>query len=171
MWPRSTRINFGPVFARSSVVLALVAVMAAACAEATASRTAVPPLDRVRAEQVALRADELVREAMAGSSAPLASVFRDQALGTLSAQAERLASRRMHVEERAVTRRLVHFDGFSLEVVLAVTAQTRFVTPDATAPAWEQTARQWWLRLAYSSARWWVVEERDLAPEQWFVAR
>jgi hypothetical protein len=137
---------------------------------ASAPATAAPALDRARAEVLAVQADDLVRAAMAGSAAALASVFRDRALEMLTAQAERLAERRMRIEERAMTRRVVHIDLVGLEVVLAVTAQRRVVTPDAVDPAWTSTARQWWLRLAFGSARWWVIDEQDLPPDQWFAA-
>ena len=76
----------------------------------------------------------------------------------------------MRMEERAVTRTLVHFDDLGREVVLAVTARRRLVTPDAIDPPWTPTARQWWLRLEFGSGRWWVTDERDLAPDQWFAA-
>jgi hypothetical protein len=155
---------------RSLAVAALVGLMAAACAEA-APAAKVPLLDRARAEQVAMQADDLVRAAMAGSAAALASIFRDEALVTLTAQAERLAQRRMRVEQRAVARSVVHFDAPGLEVVLAVKAHTRVVTPDALDPPWTPTTRQWWLRLAFAAGRWWVVYERDLTPDQWFGAR
>src|ERR1700716_2198518 len=108
--------------------IALLAAITTACASATAPVTVAPALDRARAERLAVQADDLARAAKAGSRAALASVFRDRALEALSAQAARLAERRMRMEERAVTRTLVHFDDLGREVVLAVTARRRLVT-------------------------------------------
>src|ERR1700716_4422631 len=90
--------------------IALLAAITTACASATAPVREGPALGRARAERLAVQADDLARAAMAGSRAALASVFRDRALEALSAQAARLAERRMRMEGGAVPRPPVPFD-------------------------------------------------------------
>jgi hypothetical protein len=31
--------------------------------------------------------------------------------------------------------------------------------------------RQWWARLQYADSTWWVVDQRDLPPDQWHELR
>jgi hypothetical protein len=75
--------------------------------------------------------------------------------------------RGLRVEERALARTLVSWDPGADEAVLQIAAQGRLVTPDEPNPAWTATVRQWWVRLQYADGAWWVIEQEDLAPDQW----
>src|SRR5690242_15614050 len=130
--------------------------------------TTPPPLVFAEAERTVLAADEILRGALAGEGAdPLFEVFRGAALTALRLQVARLTARGLRIEERDLTRRLVHFDPTRGEAVLAVAGEHRLATLDAGDQAWAATERQWWTRLAFADGAWWITEQRILPPDQW----
>ena len=143
-------------------------LVACACGAPAASPVVVPQLQRAEAERIAVLADQIERAVMAGKAATaLADVFRGQALEVLRAQDARLAERRLLIEERDVVSRLVFFDQHAAEGVLAVSGRHRLVASDDPNPPWASTMRQWWMRFAYESGGWWIIDQRDLPPDRW----
>ena len=113
-------------------------------------------------------ADESRAEALAGGNpAVLAQVFREPALHELRVRADTLARRGLRMEEESAVRSLVFFDPERSEGIVQVVASDRLVTPEEADPAWAATARQVWSRMQFAGGRWWVVEEKDLSPDQW----
>ena len=50
---------------------------------------------------------------------------------------------------------------------LVLVAQQRSITGAQADPPWSAVAREWWSRLAHVDDGWWVVEQADLAPDNW----
>lgn len=152
------------------LILALVLVHTAcsgAPAPAVPTLAAVPPLDRATAENVAVGADKAARSALADlDPAGLSLAFKGRALEMLRDQVQRMADRGLRLEERNAIRRLESWDAGAREVVIQVEAQDRLISPDERDPRWSNTVRRWWTRLIYIGDAWWVVDQRDLAPDR-----
>ena len=131
--------------------------------------TAPPQLVFSEAEAAVLAADEILRGALAGEGAdPLIKVFQGAALTALRLQVARLTARGVRIEERDITRWLVHFDPARAEAVLVVAAEHRLTTNDAGDQPWAATKRQWWTRLAFADGAWWIAEQKILSPDDWY---
>jgi hypothetical protein len=155
------------------VVASAGALVICGCFNNGASPAGVQPplLSRNVAEQVMLQADDVKRSAFESRPASrLADAFRSRALQRLDAQSQAMIRRGWKVEERNMARTLVFWDPLAGEAVIQVTAQRRIVTPDELHPAWASTVWQWWARLQYAEGSWWVVDQRDLPPDQWYAA-
>jgi hypothetical protein len=127
-----------------------------------------PPLSRSAAEQLMLRADDVKRLALdTPRTARWADAYRGRALQMLEGQSQSMERRGLRVEERNFARTLVFWDPRAGEAVLQVAADRRLVTPDQPNPAWAAIVRQWWARLQFANDCWWVVDQRDLSPDQW----
>lgn len=127
-----------------------------------------PLLSRDEAERLALKGDDLVRAALAGTGTdPLAFVFRDRALTTLRLQVARLVERGVQIDERKISRRLVRFDASSLEATLGVSSEFRLSTREEPNPPWAATERQWWMRFEIEADACWIVEQQNLPPDLW----
>ncbi len=150
-------------------VLALLALLLAACATPAQLPSAVKPvLSRGEAERLAMKGDDLLRAALAGDGAdPLPSVFRGRALTTLRLQVARLTERGVLIEERNVSRRLAQFEAGSGEAILAITSEYRMTTRAEINPRWAATERQWWMRFELEAGSWWIVEQQNLPPDRW----
>ena len=151
------------------IAIALLALLLAGCATPAHLPVATKPyLSRDEAERLALKGDDLVRAALAGSGADqLPSVFRGRALTTLRLQVARLVERGVLIEERSVTRKLARFDPASGEAILAVSSEDRMTTRDEINAAWAATERQWWMRFELDAGSWWIVEQQNLPPDRW----
>jgi hypothetical protein len=157
---------------KAGIVIVALAVACAGCAGPPAGAAAAPSLARSAVERLATAADQALGAAMAGTDAtPLGAIFRDPALAILRMQAHRLAQMGVRIEDRHVVRQLVFFDARALEAVLAVESQHRVVSADEADPGWAAAARQWWMRFAFEGGAWWIIDQQDLPPDRWLVAR
>jgi len=151
-------------------MLAMAAAFAlVACHPAgTTPATQASSLSRIDAEQVMLRADDLMRLAFEfPDTTHLSEAFGRSALQRLQAQSHSLGMRGMREEERSPSRDLVFWDPVAQEAVLEVVAERRLVTRDQPNPPWSATVRQWWARLQNIEGSWKVVDEEDLPPDRW----
>jgi hypothetical protein len=160
------------LFAPALTALLIVLIVGGCSArQATAERHPAPSLaalDRAGAEAVVLKADAARRAAFADLGAGgLMGSFRGKALRVLKAQVQRMRDRGLRLEERNPVLAVVFWDARAAEVVLQVEAEHRLVTVDQADPPWAATVRQWWSRLASADGGWWVVDQNDLAPDQW----
>jgi hypothetical protein len=149
--------------------MALVALVLAGCgAPQPGPYAAGSGLDPVAAQALALRADDLLRWALVKArSDGLDAAFRGPALDRLRTQVGRMSQRGLRLEERGARRVVVLVDVQAREVVLEVAAEYRLVTPSDPDPSWAATLRQWWARLGFAAGAWWVVNDRELPPDQW----
>lgn len=173
---RLRRPNVAAMAARVQVVTRLAALGAvlaiAGCATGQSGAGALvsPMPDRTRSviEEIVLRADDVLRAALADlDTGALSSVFRDQALHRLEARVQRMRERGLRMQERQPVRVVLFWDSQAAEAVLLVESQARLITADQPDPPWSAAARQWWARLGDQAGALWVVDERDLAPDQW----
>jgi hypothetical protein len=127
-----------------------------------------PALSMSGAEQVMVRADDVRRSALEDPrTARLPDAFRGRALQMLEAQSKGMDQRGLRMEERSYVPTLVFWDPRAGEAVLQVTSERRLVTSDEPNPGWAAAARQWWGRLQYADAGWWVIDQEDLTPDRW----
>jgi hypothetical protein len=145
-------------------------LIAGACTPAVGVPRA-PVLDREAAGAL-LAAAEVARAAAYASSdpRPLRGLFADTAIARLVPELARLRQRGQQVEERGVTRHLVHRAGLagSGEGVLEVAGERRVVLATGPPRAWSRLVRQWWASLGWTGGRWLVLRSADLPPDQWW---
>jgi hypothetical protein len=153
---------------RKVLSLGIAMVICGCSGEAVRTVDQPPALSRIDVEHLLLRADDTRSDAFkAPPPDQLRNVFRGRALELLAGQAGSMGQRGIHEEERNASRTLIFWDPRAQEAVLQVIAKRRLVTPDDPDPPWGSTVRQWWARLEYADGRWWVVDQQDLAPDQW----
>lgn len=120
---------------------------------------------------VAIAADEVMRTALAARDpALLPLAFAGHALQASRDQVQWMRERGLSLEERDPRRSLVSWDGARDEVVIQVEAQERLVSMEQTDPPWSSTVHQRWSRLGFVNGGWRVVDEKELAPDQWAIA-
>jgi hypothetical protein len=152
------------------LVLLPVLLVAGACVPAVVVPRA-PALDRDAATPLLVAAEVARTEAYANTDPrPLRGLFADSAIARLVPELARLRQRREQVEDRAVTRRLVHWAGAegSGEGVLEVTGERRIVLATGPPRGWSRIVRQWWAALGWTGGRWLVLRAADLPPSQWW---
>jgi len=145
-------------------------LVAAACAPAMVIPRA-PVLDREAASALLVAAEVARSEAYASTDPrPLRGLFADSIIARLVPELARLRQRGEHVEDRAVTRRVVHWAGAegSGEGVLEVTGERRVVLGTGPPRSWSRIVRQWWAALGWTGGRWLVLRAADLSPDQWW---
>ncbi len=131
------------------------------------SSIAPPVLELAAALDIAMRADAAAAAAMGGADpARLSAVFKARALQALSDQVARLRERSIRLEERAPVRRLDIWDAGRRNVVIQVESQVRLVSLDQPDPTWSNSVRRWWAQLSYIAGAWWVIDQRNLGPDQ-----
>jgi hypothetical protein len=155
-----------------AVVVLVVLELPAGCG-AQSMLAAVPRIDPVALERSVVKADDLRRQALATAAGDgLEDGFAGFALERLRRRTAEMRRRQERLEERPLDRKLVHSgpEAQRPEGVLAVSAETRLVTPDRPDPAWSRTLRQWQASLGRVDGTWRVVEERELPPDHWWHA-
>ena len=151
------------------LALAVLVVGGCSAAAETAARrsTAPPALEPAAAFEIAARADEAAAAAMGDlDPAGLSLVFRGRALQVLRDQVAHLKERSIRLEERGAVRTLDTWDARRHEVVIQVESQVRLQSLDQPDPSWSNTVRRWWAQLAYIAGAWWVIDQRNIAPDQ-----
>jgi hypothetical protein len=130
-----------------------------------------PVLDEEHGATLLVAAEVARAEAFASADPkPLRALFADSALARLAPELARLRQRGERLEERATTRRLVHWtpaDG-SGEGVLEVEGEQRVSLSEGPPRAWSRIVRQWWAAVGWSGGRWLVLRSADLPPNQWW---
>jgi hypothetical protein len=153
-----------------AVVILVILELPAGCGERPPPPAPVL-IDQVLLERTVVRADDLRRQALATAAGDgLEDGFAGFALDRLRRRTGEMERRQERLEERPLDRKLVHsaVEGQRPEGVLAVTAETRLVTPDRPDPGWSRTLRQWQATLAWLDGSWRVVDERELPPDHWW---
>jgi hypothetical protein len=147
-------------------------LLAGACAP-TVAVLRPPVLDREGAAALLVAAEVARADAYASADPrPLRSVFSDSAIAGFSPELARLRQRGHRIEERAVSRRLVHWAGVegAGEGVLEVAAEQRVVLVGGPPRGWSRIVRQWWAAVHWTGSRWQVHRSGDLPPDQWWMA-
>jgi hypothetical protein len=152
------------------LVLLPLLLFAGACEPAVAVLRP-PVLDRAGAAAILVAAEAARSEAFAAADPrPLRSLFTDSAIAVFRPELARLQQRGQRIEERAATRRLVHWTASEGrgEGVLEVAGAQRIVVVAAPPRAWSRIVRQWWAAVQWTGGRWLVLRCADLPPDQWW---
>ena len=145
-------------------------LVAGACGPAVVMPRA-PVLDREAATALLVAAEAARADAYSSSDPrPLRGLFADSSIARLVPELARLRQRGLHVEERGVSRHLVHWAGTagSGEGVLEVSGERRLALATGPPRAWSRIVRQWWAALGWNGGRWLVLRSADLPPDQWW---
>jgi hypothetical protein len=130
-----------------------------------------PVLDREAALVLLSRAEVARGTAFATADArSLRALFSDAAIAGFSPELASLRQRGQRIEERAASRRLVHWaaaEGAG-EGVLEVAGEQRVVLVAGPPRDWSRIVRQWWAAVQWTGGRWLVSDSADLPPDQWW---
>jgi hypothetical protein len=152
------------------LVLLPLLLLASACAPAVAVLR-LPVLDREGAAALLDAAEVAQADAYASADPrPLRVLFSDAAIAGLTSELARLRQRGQRIEERAASRRLVHWAGGegAGEGVLEVAGEQRVVLVAGPPRSWSRIVRQWWAAVHWNGGRWQVHRSADLPPDQWW---
>jgi hypothetical protein len=152
------------------LVLLPLLLLAGACSPAiTVLRS--PVLDREAATTLLTRAEVALADAFAAADARLLQgLFSDPAIGVFKPELARLRQLGQRIEERAASRRLVHWaaaEGAG-EGVLEVVGAQRVVPVNGPPRDWSRIVRQWRAAVHWTGGRWLVYDSADLPPDQWW---
>jgi hypothetical protein len=132
-----------------------------------------PVLDREGVAALLVAADVARAAAFANADPrPLRTVFADSATASFLPELARLRQREQRTEERATSRRLVHWAAAAGtgEGVLEVAGEQRVGFAGEPPRAWSRIVRQWWADLLWTGGHWLVLRSADLPPDQWWKA-
>jgi hypothetical protein len=154
------------------LVLLPLLLVAGACAPAVVLVRA-PVLDRQGVAVLLVAAEAARADALANADPqPLRAVFADSATASFLPELARLRQRGQRIEERAISRRLVHWAAAAGtgEGVLEVAGEQRVGFAGEPPRAWSRIVRQWWADLLWTGGHWLVLRSGDLPPDQWWKA-
>jgi 3-oxoacyl-[acyl-carrier-protein] synthase III len=132
-----------------------------------------PVLDREGVDALLVAAEVARADAFTNADPrPLRAAFADSATAAILPELARLRQRGERIEERASTRRLVHWAAAAGtgEGVLEVAGEQRIGLAGEPPRAWSRIVRQWWAARHWTRGRWLVLRSADLPPDQWWKA-